>query len=286
MPETPQPTVLLIGECQSPQFRNALSDGQTGDILEAAQLHREMSLTKAICLVRTGELVPDLVVAYQSVPDEFSAAEIDQLVGMLPLSRFVVAFSPWCESIGRTEQRWPSAWSVPLAHAAARIRFELQQLMTDAPPLPATTSRDEAFRTLAAGSLEGTDEIGQGMSAKVISADVALKECFEQILTSVGFDLREDELPDLYVVSAAFIDDGQLRRIKEVYDDDAWARGFATNCSEPVILVASDMATPGDRSRLLAAGAKAVISQLRFVEDLVDHFRSGTTLETSAEIKT
>ena len=285
MSETPQPIVLLIGECQSPQFRNALSDGQTGDILKAAQLHREKSLADAICLVGTGELVPDLVVAYQSIPDEYSAADIDQLIGMLPLSRFVVAFNSWCESIGRTEQRWPSAWSVPLGHAAARIRFELQQLMTDAPPLPATTSRDEAFRTLAAGSLEGTDEIGQGMSAKVISADVALKECFEQILTSVGFDLGEDELPELYVVAAAFIDDGQLRRVKEVYDEDAWARGFATNSSEPVLLVASDMATPGDRNRLLAAGAAGVISQLRFAEDLVDYFRSRTKSKTSAVSK-
>ena len=271
MPETSQPIVLLIGESQSPQFRNALSNGRTSDIRGSTQTHRAKSLPEAISLIGTGELVPDLVVAYQSIPDEYSAAEIDQLIGMLPLSQFVVAFSPWCESIGRTEQRWPSAWSVPLAHAGARIRCELQQLMTDAAPLPATTSRDEAFRTLAAGCLENADSVGLGMSAKVVSADVPLKECFEQILAAVGFDLGDDELPELYVVVAAFIDENQLRRVKAVYDEDAWARGFATNSNEAVILVASDMATPGDRKRLLEAGATAVISQLRFIEDLVDY---------------
>ena len=70
-----------------------------------------------------------------------------------------------------------------------------------------------------------------------------------------------------------------------VYDEDAWARGFATNSSEPVLLVASDMATPGDRNRLLAAGAAGVISQLRFAEDLVDYFRSRTKSKTSAVSK-
>jgi hypothetical protein len=285
MPETLLPLVLLIGECQAPQFSNALSAGQTGGILDSTRTHRVKSLPDAISLIGTGGLVPDLVVSYQSIPDEYSSTDIDQLIGMLPLSRFVVAFSPWCESIGRTEQRWPSAWSVPLAHASARIRLELQQLADDSPPLLATTSRDEAFRTLAAACVESADNIGHGMAAKVISADVPLKECFEQILTSVGFDLGDDELPDLYVVAAEFIDEGQLRRVKEVYDGDAWARGFATKSNEAEILVASDMATPGDRNRLLAAGASAVISQLRFGEDLVDYFRSRTTSEALVDTR-
>jgi hypothetical protein len=272
MTEPQQPDVLLIGECQSPQFRRELSDGQAVDVLESATSHVVSSLSDAIALVGTGEFVPDLVVSYQSIPDEYSAADIDQLIGMLPLSRFVVAFSPWCESIGRTEQRWPSAWSVPLAHAAARIRFELRQLTADTPPLPATTSRDEAFATLAAGSLENADNIGRGMSAIVVSADVAIKKCFEQILSSVGFRLDETELPDLCVVAAAFIDENQLRHVNELYEEDAWSRGFATNSNEAIILVASDMATPDDRKRLLEAGATAVISQLRFAEDLVDYF--------------
>lgn len=278
MTETSQPIVLLIGECQSPQFRRALPNGQPSAILDPAQTHRVQSLPDAISLVGTGEFVPDLVVAHQSIPDEYSANEIDRLIGMLPLSRFVVAFSPWCESIGRTEQRWPSAWSVPLAHIGARIRFELNELAADDPPLLATTSRDEAFRLLAAGCLENASAIGQGMSAAVISADVPLKECFEQILASGGFDVNDDASPDLCVVAAAFIDDRQLRLVKEISDSGISLRSRDST----VVLVASDMATPDDRIRLLKAGATAVISQLRFAEDLVDHFQNATASKALA----
>ena len=261
MPETTQPLVLLIGECQSPQFRSALDDHQIGDALEVAQTHSVNLLADAIALVETGELVPDLVVSYQSIPDEYSAEEIDRLIGMLPLSRFVVAFSQWCESIGRTEQRWPSAWSVPLAHASTRIRIELQHLAINQPPLPATTSRDEAFATLAGGCLKNAANIGQGMSAAVVSVDVPIRECFEQILKTVGFETgASGQSHDLYVVVAAFIDENQLRRVTEIRKDDS------------ILLVASDMATPADRSRLLEAGATEVVSQLRFAEDLIDYY--------------
>lgn len=276
MPEASQPVVLMIGECQSPQFRSALSDDHTADILNSADSHDVKSLADAISLVGTGELVPDLVISCQSIPDEYSAANIDRLIGMLPLSRFVVALSPWCESIGRTEHRWPSAWSVPLAHAAARIRLELQQLADESPPLLATTSRDEAFATLAAGSLEQTDHPGRGMSARVISADVSLKECFETIARSLGFEILDTEpesrAATVHILVAPFIDCGTLRKIQQLRESNSTA----------MIIVASDMATPGETISLRDAGVAAVISQLRFAEDLVDQLRVGLLSEPKA----
>ncbi|NQV23820.1 MAG: hypothetical protein HQ518_05570 [Rhodopirellula sp.] len=232
------------------------------------------SIPEAISLVAAGELTPDLVVAYQSIPDEFSSAEIDQLIGMLPLSRFVVAFSPWCESIGRTEVRWPSAWSVSLGHAAARIRFELQQRTTDQPPLLATTSRDEAFSALAAGCLNDVEQVGLGKSARVYSADIPLKECFEAILASLHFTIAS-ESPDISVLASAFIDQTQIQRVKELNDEVHGGDRFSPDSPQPVILVASDMATPGDVVALKEAGATAVISQLRFAEDLIDQLSVG-----------
>lgn len=276
MPESPQPVVLLIGECQSPQFCAALLDGQTADILEAVDSHNVQSLPDAISAVETGELIPDLVISYQSIPDEYSAADIDRLVGILPLSRFVVVFSPWCESIGRTEQRWPSAWSVPLAHAAPRIQLELQQLAEDSTPLLATTSRDEAFATLAAHSLEQTEQLGRRMSAHVISADVSLKECFESIACSLGFEILDtdpsSQAATVHILVAPFIDGKTFRLIQQLRDDNSAAR----------IIVASDMATPGETISLRDAGAAAVISQLRFAEDLVDQLRGGLLSEPEA----
>ena len=296
MPETSLPVVLLIGECSSQQFRRALLDGRLQDIsdsvlsgevnevvavLDSAQSHRVKSIPEAISLVAAGELIPDLVIAYQSVPDEYCSADIDCLIGVLPLSRFVIAFSPWCESIGRTEVRWPSAWSVPLGHAGARIRFELQQLATDKPPLLATTFRDEAFSALAADCLNDGEQVGLGKSARVYCADVLLKECFEAILASLHFTI-DSEFPDIIVFAAAFIDRTQIQRVKELIDD---AQCCERVSPQPVIVVASDMATPGDVAALKEAGATAVISQLRFAEDLVDYLRLPTFSKTPAEAR-
>jgi len=289
MSKTPQPVVLLIGECDYPQFRHVFQNtesrdssdqisthdaGKAGDVLKSAQKHTAKSIQKAISLIGSGELIPDLVVSYQSIPDEYSSADIDQLIGMLPLSRFVVAFSPWCESIGRTEQRWPSAWSVPAAHAAARIRFELRQLATGQLPLPATTSRDEAFSTLAASRLGNAEQLGLGLSAKVHSADAPLKDCFESVVQAVGFRISDVETPDVHILVAAFIDDATRCRVQRIRESGL----------EATIIVASDMATPGQVIALREAGAASVISQLRFAEDLVDHLSSRPPRETHDSI--
>jgi hypothetical protein len=260
MSETLPPVVLLIGECNSPHFRRALIDGDSGNVLETVRNHYATSIQEAISLISHRELFPNLVVAYQSIPDECSPADIDQLIGLLPLSRFVVAFSPWCESIGRTEARWPSAWSVPASHAAARIRFELQQLDAGQQPLPATTSRDEAFAMLVARNLENAGRPGSGMSATVLSADVPLKECFENILRSVGFSKSIPNDADVWILATTLVDDDTVRRVSELRADR----------SEATVIVASDMVTHGQTSTLYDAGAAAVISQLRFTEDLRD----------------
>jgi hypothetical protein len=276
MSQTSPAVVLFIGECDSPQFRRAVPDGksqvaagsagdgdpaETVDVLALAQNHYATSIQEAISLMGSGELVPDLVVAYQSIPDEYPAADIDQLIGMLPMSRFVVAFSQWCESIGRTEQRWPSAWSVPAGHAAARIRFELEQLAAGQQPLPATTSRDEAFGTLAAGSLADVEQLGRGLSATVWSADAPVRECFESVARSLGLTISDPEAADVHILAAAFIDDEICDRVQRLREC----------CPAAMVIVASDMATPGEVLALQDVGATAVISQLRFAEDLVDH---------------
>lgn len=270
MSASSQPVTLLIGECDGTQFRRAVVDaGDCGSLWDSPQTHHAPSIQDAVSLINRGEVVPEFVIVYQSIPDEFLGAEIDQLIGLLPLSRFVVAFSPWCESIGRTEQRWPSAWSVPVAHAAARIRSELQQWASDAPPLPATASRDEAFSTLAAGGLSSGRNPNRDLSAKVYCDDRPLRECFEGILKSLGFKI-EAESPDVSVLVAAFIDQSQLAWVEARSSEALVYWGFAQDAPQPQFIVASDMATPGDVTALKAAGATAVVSQLRFAEDLVD----------------
>ena len=78
-------------------------------------------LSEAASVLRAAKWFPDLVVVYQGIPDQFAVADVEAFVGLLPMTRCVVVFGPWCESIGRTEQCWPIGWCVPLQHAQARL---------------------------------------------------------------------------------------------------------------------------------------------------------------------
>lgn len=214
-----------------------------------------------------------MVVCYQSIPDEYIPSDIERLIGMLPLCRFVVAFSPWCESIGRTEQYWPTAWSVPLAHAPARIQWEVQRFLTGQPPVLATASRDEAFASLTARCLKDSDETANGITVRIESDDVALRKCFEGIVASLGFSKAEPNDPDVIIITAAFIDRKTFERVNGLQHNSTRHQDSGPKNLTLKIIVASDMTTAAQELTLREAGATAVISQLRFTEDLVDHFR-------------
>ena len=114
------------------------------------------------------------------------------------------------------------------------------------------------------------------MSAHVISADVSLKECFESIACSLGFKIFDtdpsSQAPTVYILVAPFTDSETFRLLQQLRDDNPAAR----------IIVASDMATPAEKILLRDAEAAAVISQLRFAEDLVDQLRVGLLSEPEA----
>jgi hypothetical protein len=88
---------------------------------------------------------PDLVTICQLWPDEYTAAEVRQLMGAFPLARLICCYGPWCASDGRTRDVWPLSVRVPAAFAAQRIALELEVLAGTRWPLPLTASRDEIF---------------------------------------------------------------------------------------------------------------------------------------------
>lgn len=267
------PSVLLIGACSSEQFSRVLTDNGRSSILNSERNRSVRSIPEAISLLTSGDVAPDLVVCYQSIPDEYIPSDIERLIGMLPLCRFIVVFSPWCESIGRTEQYWPTAWSVPLTHAPARIQWESQRFLAGEPPVPATASRDEAFASLAATCLKDSDGIANDITVRIESDDVALRKCFEGIVTSLGFRMTEAADPDVIIITAAFVDRETVQRVNDLQNQSVRTQSSSTNRSPLKIIVASDMTTPAQQLALREAGATVVISQLRFTEDLVDHLR-------------
>jgi len=88
---------------------------------------------------------PDLVIACQHWPDEYTANEVRQLLRGFPLARLICCYGPWCASDGRTRDVWPLSIRVSAACAPRRIDLELDVIAGTRRPLPLTASRDEIF---------------------------------------------------------------------------------------------------------------------------------------------
>jgi hypothetical protein len=275
--------VLLIGDIASPRFDEVLLELP----LNASSLCENSSCRnarEAIERLDAHHESPQLVLVYQSYPDEYPRADVEQLIGRLPLSRFVVVFGPWCESIGRTEQVWPIGWCVPLLHSPVRLQRELASLADNQPPMPATTSRDEAFAASvksAFGNGLGTkDQLDNGrrLTARVTGTDREFVECIRETITTLGLQLvgnLESEMPARNGVPADI--DVLAVSLADKWACQAVARRRAespTTC----LIVSSDLATPNDVASLLAAGADHVIGQLQFAQEFAVIIHSAETL--------
>ncbi|WP_437203783.1 hypothetical protein [Planctomicrobium sp. SH664] len=87
----------------------------------------------------------DVLLVCQHSPDEYSPADILDVLEMYPLARIIVVQGIWCQSYGRTRQGWPAAVCVRGEEAIGRIEKELQVLKGDREPLPWTAALDEIF---------------------------------------------------------------------------------------------------------------------------------------------
>lgn len=131
------PSVVLIGQSERSEFLPVLAALET----EGLQVQRWRS-------VLMGPDVPpavDLCIVCQSWPDEFSPADIGQILNRAATARLVCVYGECCASDGRTRDLWPPAVRVPVRDFAPRLRFELDVVAGRAPPLPLTAARDECF---------------------------------------------------------------------------------------------------------------------------------------------
>lgn len=111
---------------------------------------------------------PDLVVALQSWPDQFSAGDVRNLLSFAPLARIVCVCGAWCDSEGRTHLNWPLAVRSPVSCAAGRISRELAAIRGETIPLPLTAGRGEIF---AADCAFPRDRSPDGASVAVVSPE-------------------------------------------------------------------------------------------------------------------
>ena len=255
---------------QSVLSLNLLTVAVSDDLLARLSLpeanHRDVSDLEAAVELLTGSAwFPDLVVVYQGIPDQFAASDVEAFVGQIPLARCVVVFGPWCESIGRTEQVWPIGRCVPLQHTETRLRQELVAWQNDEPPLPPTASRDEAFVSSVVQTLTNSEEVLSGRSVRIESLDRPFGRFLTEAVQALGARLAEDDEPaDIEILATTLIDGSVLSHVAQCRAANPAAR----------LLVVTEMATPTDVAKLVAAGGDAVLSQLRVVEQLQDMFCS------------
>ncbi len=250
---TSNAAILLIGDVVGPAFA-PLQQGLVSDDARHAA-----TLSAALDLIDVESWSPDFVVVWQGFPDEYPRSQAEQLIGRLPLARWVVVFGPWCESIGRTEQLWPVAWSVPLRHAKTRIQSELRQLQHGAAPLPATMSRDETFAALhaipAAVRLED-----RSLTARISGDDRTFCDFLGDGLAAMGIKLTGNNDASLQVLHIGVPDAGTRDRI----------RACRIQSPDSRIVVVSELMTPQTEHSCLAAGADITFTQLRCLTELAE----------------
>jgi hypothetical protein len=138
--------VLVLGDDSSPEMR-PIHDA-VRHVVPVERLRFTRDIAAAISPVSPrDEWFPDLIVVCQNWPDEFTAADVRDLLTTFALSRLVCCYSPWCESDGRSRNVWPIGSRIPVSQAPRRIHREYNSLRTGRTGelLPLTASRDEVF---------------------------------------------------------------------------------------------------------------------------------------------
>lgn len=243
-----RPVWLLIGDWSIARTAPLLAD------LCNQHLQTHATIDSALRAIQSESIFVEFVLVLQSVPDEYPAAQIEQLIGTIPLARWMVLVGEWCDSLGRTEQHWPVGWCVPLRDAQPRLVIEQQRLHDGVPPLPPTASRDEAFST--APLLSHRSSIKGIQYGYVEGDDPAATLTLRDLLEAHGIRPQSTTCNSLNVVAITSPTDSTFHRVQSLRQEHP----------KSLIWIATDLVTPEQTSKLRATGADAVVSALRFRE--------------------
>ncbi len=119
---------------------------------------------------------PELIILFQSFSDQFCPVEIGRLFKKYPLSRFLAAYGPLCESDGRTRNLLPQSIRVPFWRLDQRIDREVEVLTGKAAALPLTATREEAVHFEFQSLVDPSANKGCQQQAIVFSPDAIWAE--------------------------------------------------------------------------------------------------------------
>lgn len=204
--------LLLLGESDLDDFRPAVEFLRCHEAIGSVRVAADVSGLRQ--LLSEGNWNPDLIVACEAWPDQFSESDVIAVLGLCPLARIVCCYGPWCESAGRTRSIWPLAVRTPVAAARLRLDRELTLLedrQSASSVLPLTASRGEIFEHDFGSS---PIPVPSKTTACVISPDRRWREMLQAALARQGCRVVNADGPS--AVDTVF------------YDADPWDAGRET----------------------------------------------------------
>jgi len=252
-------SILLVGSTDRAEFREARAvlDG-LGRVVVAAEIK------SATCALASGVVVPDVIVVAQSYPGQFPPEVVDRLRRLAPLARLLGLLGSWCEGETRTGQPWPAAIRIYWHEWLPRVEPEfalLREGECSTLALPVTAGEEERLLLLADRPLTRREGLVAVSTPQLEMYGWLATACARHGYSSVW--LQPHRAVRVEGAIAAIFDAGECRGEEiESLADLAVALGPA-----PIIALL-DFPRVEDRSRALAAGARAVLSKPVLIGDL------------------
>ncbi len=248
--------ILILGQADAAEMATARAVLESGNA--AIDIIRKCDISSAMSHCKTTDSIPELVVVFLEWPDQFPRDQVEQLIGLLPLARWVVCCGAWCESIGRNSLVWPTAIRVPARDGDIRIAREIDVIQGKRNSLPLTASREEAY---AYDNSPCPLHVGSKFAVEVRSPDQAYQQSILDILRRhnlASMDSPQPAGPDVIIWDLDPYDSGTFNRVRAC-------------CAADNIPIIGTMGVvyPEDLQALTSIGVLDVISKLAPAERLV-----------------
>lgn len=90
-------------------------------------------------------VIPQVTIVLQSYSDQYSSAEVSDLIGRLLFQRVFCCYGAWCVADGRTHEVWPVSCRMSVTDAPELIGDEIQAALSGEPALLPLAAAEEVF---------------------------------------------------------------------------------------------------------------------------------------------
>ena len=200
------------------------------------------------------QLSPDMVIVVQEYPEQYSPPEVEELLGLNPLTRWICCLGPWSESEGRNGEVWPIAVCVTIDRLISRLKSEIEVVSHHKTVLPITASRNERFLF---ENGETCETVASAPLVELVIDDPCLREFYSELLVEQGYRVCTSCRPQDAIVP-------DLRLL----DLDSRVRDLKLNGPVPVVGITNEIA-PQVQQEMLNSGVLTLVPKLTGTEQLL-----------------